>query len=209
MNCNLEMMKILDDLKNKNEVKRLLLHSCCGPCSSYVISLLSDYFDIDVIYYNPNIEPELEYLKRKENQIKFIKNYKSKNKINFIECDYNNKDYRNYVEGFESCKEGGQRCYLCIELRLLFTTKFAKNNNYDYFASTLSVSPHKNSLWINEIGNKLSKEYSINYLINDFKKNDGYLKSIKLSKEYDLYRQNYCGCLFSKSYLEKKDNQIK
>ena len=181
----------------------LLLHSCCGPCSSYVISYLKDYFDITILYYNPNIEPKEEYLKRKEEQIKLI-NLMDCN-IKLYDIDYENELYHDKVVGYENEKEGGQRCHLCYELRLEKTALIASQNNFAYFCTTLTVSPYKNAQVINELGESLAKKYNLNWLYSDFKKRDGYKKSILLSKEYNLYRQNYCGCLFSKNMSIKEN----
>ncbi len=192
----------MDIIKNLDHKPRLLLHSCCGPCSSYVITYLKDYFDITVLYYNPNIEPEDEYIKRKNEQIKLI-NLLNAN-IKLLDIDYDNEAFRNKVVGYENEKEGGARCHLCYELRLDKTASIAKEKDYEYFCTTLTVSPYKNAKVINELGEKLEKKYNIKWLYSDFKKKDGYKKSIILSKEYNLYRQNYCGCLFSKEYLKEE-----
>jgi len=191
-----ELMK--EEINSLDYVPRLLLHSCCGPCSTAVISRLTEYFDITVIYYNPNIEPQEEYEKRKKEQIKFLTEYKSINKVDFMDCDYSNEDFRKIVVGLENEPEGGVRCHACYRLRLEKTAQLASKNNYDYFCTTLTVSPYKNAQIINPIGESLAKEYNLKYLLSDFKKEEGYKKSIELAKEYDLYRQNYCGCLFSK-----------
>lgn len=191
--------KVLEELISKLNYKpKLLLHSCCGPCSSYVITYLKDYFDITILYYNPNIEPTSEYEKRLNEQIKLI------NKLNIpslklYDIDYENEVYRNYIKGYENELEGGKRCHLCYELRLEKTAKVAKENNFEYFGTTLTVSPYKNAYVLNNIGEKLSNIYDIKWLYSDFKKKEGYKKSIELSKEYNLYRQDYCGCLFSKN----------
>ena len=181
-----------------NKIPTLLLHSCCAPCSSHVITTLKDYFDITIIYYNPNIYPYEEYTKRKEEQIRLIQNIKSKNKLNIIDCDYDNEVYEQTIKGLEKEKEGGSRCQKCFYLRLNKTAEIAKKNNYDYFATTLTISPYKNSIIINEIGKQLESIYNIKWLYSDYKKKDGYKKSIQLSKIYNLYRQNYCGCIYSK-----------
>ncbi len=176
--------------------KKLLLHSCCGPCSTIVIKrLLSDY-KITIFYYNPNIEPKHEYEKRKAEQIKLITLHYSD--VNFIDCDYENDKFHIAISEFEFEKEGSSRCYQCMKLRMEETIKFAKENCYDIFDTTLSVSPHKNSKWIMEIGQHLSDQYHFEYLAGDYKKNNGYQDSVLLTKEFDLYRQNYCGCLMSK-----------
>ena len=187
--------EILNSIKDK---KKLLLHSCCAPCSSYVISYLTNYFDITILYYNPNIYPYEEYLKRKNEQIKLIKELTSKNIIDIIDCDYDNELYNNLIKGLENEPEKGNRCTICYQMRMEKTASIAKENNYDYFCTTLSVSPYKNSDLINEIGKKLEERYKINWLYSDFKKKDGYKKSIELSKKYNLYRQDYCGCIYSK-----------
>lgn len=190
MNYNLEMKKIID-----NKIgDKLLLHSCCGPCSTSVIERLKPYFEITVLYYNPNIEPQEEYLKRKGEQIKVL----DKLKINYLEIDYLNEEFREQVIGYENEKENGLRCLICYELRLVKTAELASNNDFDYFTTTLTVSPYKNSKIINEIGLKLSKKFNVAYLVSDFKKEAGYQRSIELSKEYNLNRQDYCGCLMSK-----------
>ncbi len=188
----------LNRIKEKGKVPTILLHSCCAPCSSHVITFLKEYFDITIIYYNPNIYPYEEYKKRKEEQIRLLNEIKSKNKLNIIDCDYDNNIYEKTIKGLEKEKEGGSRCYKCFWLRLDKTAQIAKENNYDYFSTTLTISPYKNSTVINEIGKELETIYNITWLYSDYKKKDGYKKSIQLSKEYNLYRQNYCGCIYSK-----------
>lgn len=190
MNYNEEMKKIISSNKNRS----LLLHSCCGPCSSSVIEKISPYFNITVIFYNPNIEPINEYLKRKAEQIRLLK----KINIKYYDIDYLNEEYREKIKGYEYELENGKRCLLCYELRLTKTAQIAKENNFDFFTTTLTVSPHKNSKIINELGLKISKEYNVSYLVSDFKKEEGYKRSIELSNKYNLYRQDYCGCIFSK-----------
>lgn len=198
----------LEELKNITPNKSILLHSCCAPCSSYVITFLAPYFNITILYYNPNIFPKNEYLKRKEEQIRLINSLKTPNKVDILDCDYDNEIYEKQIKGYENCPERGARCTICFKLRLEKTAELAKKNNYDYFCSTLTVSPYKNAKLINEIGNELAKKYQIKCLYSDFKKNDGYKKSIELSKKYNLYRQNYCGCIYSKKEQEEK-NTIK
>ncbi len=191
------LLELVKDFKDK---PTLLLHSCCGPCSTYVINFLKDYFKITVYYYNPNIEPKEEYLKRKQEQIKFIEAYNLENleKIEFLDCDYDNEAFREIAQGLEKEKEGGARCGKCFYLRLKNTALKAKTENYKYFGTTLTVSPHKNSRLINEIGEKIAKEVNIKFIYGDFKKNDGYKKSIEYSKKYHLYRQDYCGCNYGR-----------
>ena len=198
MNYQNKLMEIINNLDKR---PKLLLHSCCGPCSTAVLSFLVPYFDITVLYYNPNIEPIEEYLKRKNEQIRFIKEYKHDN-IDFLDCDYDNETFKSRVKGLEKEKEGGARCPVCYRLRLEYTAIKAKELGYDYFGTTLTVSPYKHSKTINEIGESLEKEYGINFLYSDFKKKDGYKKSIEMSKEYNLYRQDYCGCLYGKDNHE-------
>lgn len=188
----------LKELSNIKEKQRILLHSCCAPCSSHVITFLSKYFDITILYYNPNISPIEEYNKRKEEQIRLINEFKKETNIDIIDCDYDNDIYEKNIKGYENCPERGARCTICFNLRLEKTAKMAKKNNYDYFCSTLTVSPYKNATLINQIGEELSKKYNIKWLYSDFKKDDGYKKSIELSKKYNLYRQDYCGCIYSK-----------
>lgn len=179
---------------NLHKGNKILLHSCCGPCSSSVIEKLKPFFDITVLFYNPNIEPKDEYIKRKEEQIKLLDILK----IKYFEIDYLNDEYRSIIKGYEKEPENGQRCLLCYELRLNKTAQIAKENNFDLFTTTLTVSPYKNSEKINELGIKIGKENNVLYLISDFKKKDGYKRSIELSKKYNIYRQDYCGCIFSK-----------
>lgn len=190
MNYN-DFMSFLESLDKK---PRLLLHSCCGPCSSSVLELLCKYFVVDVYYYNPNIYPFDEYLKRESEQERLVSYF---NDVGFISGSYDSDKYYSLVSGFESEPEGGSRCYRCISFRMEEVCKYARDNGYDFFTTTLSVSPHKNSKMINEIGYALEKEYSVSYLYSDFKKRDGYKRSIFLSNKYDLYRQNYCGCKYS------------
>lgn len=187
-------------LKNLNGQKKLLLHSCCGPCSSYVITYLMNHFDITILYYNPNIYPYEEYLKRKEEQIKVIDelNKISKNSISILDCDYDNSKYEEEIKGFEKEPERGKRCEICYNLRMEKTAILAQKKGYDYFCTTLSVSPYKNANLINKIGENLEEKYQVKWLYSDFKKKDGYKKSIELSNKYNLYRQDYCGCIYSK-----------
>lgn len=193
MNYNEEMKKLIKTFDTR---KTILLHSCCGPCSSSVIERLMPYFDITVLYYNPNIEPKEEYEKRKAEQIRLLKELG----VKYMDCDYDNETYHEVVKGMEKEKEGGVRCTLCFMLRLSKTAKLAKENDFDYFGTTLTVSPHKNSELINKIGFKEAEKLGIEFLPADFKKEDGYKRSIELSKKYDLYRQDYCGCLYSKEW---------
>ena len=193
INYDLELEKIIKE--NIGTKPKLLLHSCCAPCSSSVIERLLPYFEITILYYNPNIEPYEEYLKRKEEQINYIKD----KGINFMDSDYDNELFKEMSKGLENIPEGGIRCHKCYHLRLEKTALLAKKNNFDYFGTTLTVSPYKNSQILNKTGEELSKEFNIKYLYSDFKKKNGYKRSIELSKENNLYRQNYCGCIYSRT----------
>lgn len=183
-------------------VPRLLLHSCCAPCSSSVLEYLRRYFEITVFYYNPNISMEAEYQKRVEEQKRLINAYNqlpdSGYPIAVIEGDYEPEVFYVAAKGLEQCPEGGERCFACYELRLGKTAALAKKQAYDYFATTLTISPLKNAAKLNEIGERLAERYQISWLPSDFKKKNGYKRSIELSAEYGLYRQNYCGCVYSK-----------
>ena len=206
INYQIELDKIIDNLQKENKVPTLLLHSCCAPCSSYCLSYLADYFKITVYYYNPNISPIEEYQKRVEEQQRLIKELPVKYDISFKEGIYEPDIFFEMSKGLEDVPEGGERCFKCYEMRQREAAIYASENNFDFFTTTLSISPHKNAAKLNEIGLKLEKEYGIRYLISDFKKKGGYLKSIEYSKQYDLYRQNYCGCIYSKIEAEKREH---
>ena len=189
----------LDNLIKSLDYKpNLLLHSCCGPCSTEVLTYLAPHFNITVLYYNPNIEPFEEYLKRKNEQIRFINEFKHDN-IKFLDCDYENEVFHENVKGLENEREGKARCSVCFRVRLDYTARKAKELNFEYFGTTLTVSPHKNSKQINILGGIIGDKYNIKYLFSDFKKKDGYKKSVELAKKYNLYRQDYCGCLYGKN----------
>ena len=208
-NFNREMENTISSFENR--VPTLLLHSCCAPCSSACLHALVPYFKVTVLYYNPNITDISEYEKRLEEQRRFLGklnvlkrvgedfdtslNYHD---ISLIDGRYEPKEFFDSVKRYENCPEGGERCFICYELRLREAAKVADAHAFDYFATTLTLSPLKNAAKLNEIGERLSKEYDATYLVSDFKKKDGYKRSIQLSKEYDLYRQNYCGCIFSR-----------
>ena len=178
--------------------KSLLLHSCCAPCSSYVIEYLSEFFDITLLYFNPNISPEAEYLKRVAEVKRLISEMPLKSEVKLIEGRYFPDLFFKAAEGMENLPEGGERCFRCYRLRLAEAAVVAKEKGFDYFTTTLSISPHKNAQKLNEIGEELEKEYGVKYLYADFKKRGGYKRSIELSHIYGLYRQNYCGCIYSK-----------
>mgnify|MGYP003178947400 FL=1 len=198
MNYDLEMEKQIEEVSNKN---KLLLHACCAPCSSAVLERISKYFDITILYYNPNITEKEEYEKRLNEIENFVKKLNVDN-IKVLRGRYNPKEFFDMTTGLEEEKERGKRCYKCYELRLRETAKVAEDLNFDYFTTTLSISPYKNSNWLNKIGKELDKEYTPTYLYADFKKKNGYKRSIELSKEYGLYRQDYCGCIYSKKERE-------
>lgn len=191
INYDALMMEEINSLDGK---KTLLMHSCCGPCSTACIERLKDYFDITVVYYNPNIEPVEEYNKRKSVQKEVLKRLD----IKYMDCDYDNETFRHLTKELSLEPEGGKRCAVCFGIRLKKTALLAKENNFDYFTTTLTVSPHKNSELINKIGLNIADFIDVKFLVADFKKRNGYKRSIELSKEYNLYRQNYCGCLYSK-----------
>lgn len=191
------------ELKSFREKKTLLLHSCCGPCSTAVLDVLNDYFLITILYYNPNIEPFEEYIKRKNEQKRYIK--ESHLPIKMFDIDYDHECFQKIAKNLEKEKEGGVRCHKCYYLRLEKCAKLAKENHFDYFGTTLTVSPHKDAQVINSLGlaiekniNENSSENKLLFLVSDFKKKEGYKKSIEISKQYNLYRQDYCGCLYGK-----------
>ncbi len=186
---------------------RLLLHSCCGPCSTAVIERLSDDYNITVFFYNPNITEEKEYVKRRDNQKLFIKEFSRSHGvcIDYLEMPYENEIFFQHIKGFEKEPEGGLRCNICFNLRLEMTARLAKEMNFDFFATTLTVSPHKSYPQISALGNELMKKYGVGFLDLDFKKKAGFQRSIELSKEYELYRQKYCGCIFSKWFDDEED----
>lgn len=197
-NFQREMDLLIEKNQKDGIIPSLLLHSCCAPCSSYVLEYLSDYFNITVLYYNPNISPKEEYLHRLNEEKRLISEMTFKNPVLILDCTYDTREYFDCVEGLEREPEGGKRCEKCFDLRLSYTAKTAKEKGFDFFATTLTISPLKNARLINEIGEKLGEQYGVKYLCSDFKKKEGYKRSIILSKEYNLYRQNYCGCVFSK-----------
>ena len=199
VNYQVILDKTLNEIKGKEDVPSLLLHSCCAPCSSYVIEYLSNYFYITVFYYNPNIDEIDEYKKRAKEQQRLIQNMKTKYPVRYAEGNYDVEEYIRIASPLKDEKEGGARCMLCYELRLREAARYAKEHNYDYFTTTLTISPLKNSQKINHIGETLQKEYDIPYLFSDFKKKEGYKISLVLSNEYNLYRQDYCGCSYSKN----------
>ncbi len=196
-NYQLILDQTLKEITDSGDVPTLLLHSCCAPCSSYCLEYLSDYFRITVFYYNPNIEDE-EFERRYREQVRLVSELKTKNPVCVVRGEHDTDLYYSAVAGHEDDPEGGERCRMCFELRLEEAAKIAKENGFDYFTTTLSISPLKNAELLNSIGREMSEKYGVRYLYSDFKKRNGYLRSIELSKEHSLYRQDYCGCVFSK-----------
>lgn len=186
------------------EIPRLLLHSCCGPCSSYCLKTLSEHFKVTVLYYNPNIYPPEEYELRAKEQERFVKEFPTKYPVTFLEGRFEPQEFYDTVKGYEDVPEGGERCFKCYELRLREAAEVAKNGGFDFFTTTLSISPLKNADKLNEIGKMLEEEYNVKYLYSDFKKKDGYKQSTEISKQYHMYRQYYCGCVFSKAERDKQ-----
>ncbi len=206
INYQKQLDNLLLQLEKEKKTPSLLLHSCCAPCSSYVLEYLSRHFAITVLYYNPNIEPFEEYSLRKNEQIRLIQEGNWENPVTFLDCDWDAEKFRLMAKGLEDVPEGGVRCHGCFALRLSKTAKVAKEMGFDYFTTTLSISPLKNAEKLNEIGKKLALEWGVAHLPADFKKKEGYKRSIELSKEHNLYRQDYCGCIFSKR--EKESNHF-
>ncbi|MBE5954006.1 MAG: epoxyqueuosine reductase QueH [Lachnospiraceae bacterium] len=188
------------------EKSKLLLHACCAPCSSYVLELLNQEYDITVFFYNPNITEKLEYKKRYEELLRLIKEAPFSIDVIAIDGGFDAESFFLMSKGMEEYPERSARCYKCYQMRMEATAKYASDNGYDIFTTTLSISPHKNATWINEIGALCEEKYGVTYMYSDFKKKNGYARSIQLSKEYDLYRQDYCGCIYSKREKENKNN---
>lgn len=210
INYQKELDKIIEQIEREDITPSLLLHSCCAPCSSYVIEYLSDYFNITVLYYNPNISDRDEYEKRKAEQIRLINSVKTKNKVSFLDCGYDSNEFFSIARGYEHYRENGERCLRCYRLRLERTASLAAEKGFDYFCTTLSISPLKNAQAINETGQRAALKYSVSWLPSDFKKRNGYKRSVELSKEFSLYRQSYCGCVYSKrerKFDEEKSNE--
>jgi predicted adenine nucleotide alpha hydrolase (AANH) superfamily ATPase len=197
VNYQKELDKLIKKLDEEGSVPSLLLHSCCGPCSSYCIEYLSQFFNITVFYYNPNIYPDEEYYTRVKEQERFIKEFPTKHPVSFIEGDYDTKSFYEMAKGLEQEPEKGARCHKCYELRLRRTAQVAKEKGFDFFTTTLTISPMKDSQVLNEIGQRIALEEGVSWLVSDFKKKEGYKRSTELSKEYCMYRQDYCGCVYS------------
>ena len=204
VNFDKEMQKIINENAKKGQKPKLLMHSCCAPCSTSCIERVKDFFDLTIYFYNPNMDSENEYnLRLKEQQ-----RYCEEMGVDLVYEQYLKEHFTSAVKGLEECLEGGKRCFECFYLRLKKTAEYAKANGYEYFTTTLTVSPLKNAKKINEIGNVVAEQVGVKFLPSDFKKNNGYLRSVELSKQHSLYRQNYCGCEFSKGAVPKNQNQI-
>ena len=206
-NYQLLLDKELEKILATERTPTLLLHSCCAPCSSYVLEYLSRYFDITVYYYNPNISPEEEFTKRADEQQRLIDEMSLPRTVKLVVGHYRPQDFEAIAIGREDEPEGGGRCASCYRLRLEDTARLADAEGFDYFTTTLSISPLKNAAKLNQIGNELAEKYGVAYLFSDFKKREGYKRSCTLSAEYGLYRQDYCGCIYSKQQADKRKNQ--
>ncbi len=205
INYQRELDRITAGIQERGEPGTLLLHSCCAPCSSYVLKYLSEYFKITLLYFNPNISPAEEYYKRVAEQKRLISEMPVKNPVSFIEGRYKPEEFYSAVRGLENEPEGGARCFVCYELRLREAARMAAEGGFNYFTTTLSISPLKNAAKINEIGQKVGAYYGVSHLPSDFKKKEGYKQSVELSGEYGLYRQNFCGCVFSRKAVSKEE----
>jgi len=204
-NYHLKMLEMINTYCTEEKVPKLLLHSCCAPCSSYCLELLSEFFEVTVFYYNPNIYPPEEYHMRVDEQERFIREFPAKHEISFVEGNYETEKFYEMAKGMEHLPEGKERCFACYELRLRESAEYAKKHGFDFFTTTLSISPLKNADKLNALGEKLGNEYEISYLFSDFKKQNGYKRSTEISKEYNMYRQYYCGCVYSK---KQRDDEI-
>ncbi len=198
----------IQELKKEKKIPTLLLHSCCAPCSSYCLEYLSQYFRITVLYYNPNIFPEEEYAYRISEQIRLVEESHYVHPVQVVGTTYEPEVFYEAVRGLEHIPEGGERCFVCYELRLRRTAELAKEQGFDYFTTTLSISPLKNAAKLNEIGGRLSAEYGVPYLYSDFKKKNGYRRSVELSAEHGLYRQDFCGCVYSRQEAEQRKKEL-
>ena len=207
VNYSKKTESIIENNKREHILPSLLIHACCAPCSSACLEYLNPYFKITVFYYNPNISPRSEFDKRMKEEKRLIESMPFENSVDMIEGTYDHKDFLEIANGLEDCPVGGERCFKCYRLRLEETACLAKEMGFDYFCTTLSVSPLKNAEKINEIGYETAQKYGVSWLPSDFKKKEGYKRSIELSKQYDLYRQNFCGCAFSKRAAEKKEEE--
>ena len=204
-NFQKELEKIIEENKKNGVVPSLLLHSCCAPCSSYCLEYLSQYFKITVLYYNPNLFPAGEYERRVSEQKKLVSALPTKYPVTLVEMKGEPEEFYSAVKGLEHIREGGERCFACFRLRLERTARYAKENGFDFFTTTLTISPLKNAQKLNEIGEAVGEKFGVRHLPSDFKKKNGYKRSVELSKVYGLYRQDYCGCVFSKREREEAE----
>lgn len=204
VNYQLMLDKTLDELKASERRPSLLLHACCAPCSSYVLEYLSKYFQITLFFYNPNISPREEYDARYAELRRLVRETGLEGEVDFVDSDYEPQRFFEIARGLEELPEGGERCRKCYALRLEKTASAAQSGGFDYFTTTLSISPHKRADWLCEIGEELSLRYGVSYLFSDFKKRGGYLRSCQLSELYGLYRQDFCGCVYSKIARDKQ-----
>ena len=207
-NFQKELEKIIEENKKNGVVPSLLLHSCCAPCSSYCLEYLSQYFKITVLYYNPNLFPAGEYERRVSEQKKLVSALPTKYPVTLVEMKGEPEEFYSAVKGLEHIREGGERCFACFRLRLERAARYAKENGFDFFTTTLTISPLKNAQKLNEIGEEAGEKFGVRHLPSDFKKKNGYKRSVELSKVYGLYRQDYCGCVFSKREREAKGESI-
>ena len=208
MNFQQKLDKKLVEITGLHKTPNLLLHVCCAPCSSYVLEYLSNYFQITLFFYNPNIAPKEEFDKRVIEIERFVSEFPVKHPVKIEIGDYHPEEFFAMAKGMEEEPEGGKRCYYCYEQRLRRTAEKCKQDGYDYFTTTLSISPYKHAEWLNEIGEYQAKLHGVSYLVSDFKKKDGYRRSIELSKQYQLYRQDYCGCVFSKAERDRRKRNV-
>lgn len=207
-NYQIILDKKISEILKTTKKPTLLLHACCAPCSSYVLEYLNEFFDITVFFYNPNISPKSEFDYRYNELVRLRDEANYKNAVKILCGEYDSSVFFDMAKGMESLPEGGERCFKCYELRLRESAKMAKKLGFDYFSTTLSISPHKNAQKLNEIGAALSEEYGVKYLFSDFKKKNGYKRSCELSEQYGLYRQDYCGCVFSKAARESHKDTV-
>ena len=202
-----ELERLIQKLQQEGKVPRLLLHACCAPCSSAVLEYLSQYFAITLLYYNPNIAPLEEYQKREAELRRLVSQMKFTNPVALLPCQYDGQAFVQAARGLEGEPEGGKRCEACFRLRLRYAAQEAARLRFDYYTTTLSISPMKNAPLLNQLGEEIGREFGVAHLPSDFKKKDGYKRSVQLSKEYDLYRQDYCGCAFSKAQRQREKEE--
>lgn len=206
-NYTKELERLIQKLQQEGKVPRLLLHACCAPCSSAVLEYLSQYFAITLLYYNPNIAPLEEYQKREAELRRLVSQMKFTHPVELLPCQYDGQAFVQAARGLEGEPEGGKRCEACFRLRLRYTAQEAARLRFDYYTTTLSISPMKNAPLLNQLGEEIGREFGVAHLPSDFKKKDGYKRSVQLSKEYDLYRQDYCGCAFSKAQRQREKEE--